>query len=105
MVTNKSALEELASHYRTRDESGSPTDAGTVAWNWISELAQLERKNDAALLVIQCTPVQGGGKVTRLYRSTTLLAVATTFRDDMNFTVFVGWMCPALRALAKEKGE
>lgn len=77
--------------YRTRDNSGSPTDAGTVGWNWIGELAQQERERDAALLVIQDTPVQGGGKVIRLYRSTTLLAVATTFRDDMNFTVLVRW--------------
>lgn len=77
--------------YRTRDESGSPTDAGTVGWNWISELAQRERADDATLLNIECTPVQGGGKVSRLYRGTKLLAVATTFRDEQNFTVLVRW--------------
>jgi len=77
--------------YRTMDASGSPTAADVVGWNWIGDLAQQERERDAALLVIQGTPVEGGGKVTRLYRSTTLLATATTFRDDMNFTVLVRW--------------
>ena len=89
-------MNAVSEPYRTRDEAGSPTSAGVVAWNWISELAQRERAKDAALLVIQDTPVQGGGKVIRLYRSTTLLAVATTFRDDMNFTVLVRWLSPAL---------
>jgi hypothetical protein len=84
--------------YRTMDASGSPEAAEVMAWNWISELAQQQRADDAALLLIQSTPVEGGGKVTRLYRSTTLLAVSTTFRDDMNCTVLVRWVAPELRA-------
>lgn len=92
--------------YRTMDASGSPTAAGVVAWDWISDLAQQERKKDAALLLIESTPVEGGGRVTRLYRSTTLLAVATTFRDDMNFTVLVRWKAPnAIEAMIQTRGD
>lgn len=82
--------------YRTSDESGSPESAGTVAWNWISELAQAERDADRVLLEITSDPIEGGGRVTRLYRGTTLLAVATTFRDQMNHTVLVRWASPQL---------
>jgi hypothetical protein len=93
-LVERVALEDWQKPYRTMDASGSPTDAGVVGWNWIGELAQQERANDAALLVIQDTPVEGGGKIVRLYRSTTLLAVAATFRDDMNYTVLVRWKAP-----------
>lgn len=96
--TPEAAQVEIDEPYRTMDENGSPTDAGTVGWNWIGGLARQERERDAVLLVIDSTPVEGGGKVTRLYRGTSLLAVATTFRDDMNFTVLVRWLSPDMRA-------
>jgi hypothetical protein len=102
-LVERVALEDWQKPYRTMDASGSPTDAGVVGWNWIGELAQQERANDAALLVIQDTPVEGGGKIVRLYRSTTLLAVATTFRDDMNFTVLVRWKAPEVATAAIEE--
>ena len=95
----------LLEPYRTMDASGTPESAETVAWNWIGELAQQQRKEDAVLLQIQGTPVEGGGRVTRLYRGTTLLAVATTFRDDMNFTVFVPWLSAALRTRSTQEGD
>lgn len=91
--------------YRTMDASGSPEAAEVVAWNWIGDLAQRERANDAVLLQIQSTPVEGGGRVTRLYRSTTLLAVATTFRDDMNYCVLVRWQRPSALAAAARRAE
>jgi hypothetical protein len=77
--------------YRSTDESGSPAAAGVVAWNWIGDLAQRQRANDAALLVIDSHSVQGGGKVTVLYSGTRVLACATTFRDEMNCTVLIRW--------------
>ena len=83
--------------YRTVDESGSPEAAGTVGWNWIAELATRERARSApVLLMTESHPVQGGGRVTTLYRGTELLAVATTFRDSMNFTVLVRWAAEAI---------
>ncbi|WP_066284311.1 hypothetical protein [Blastomonas sp. CCH1-A6] len=85
--------------YRTQDESGTPDSAGTVAWNWIGELAQAEREDDFVHLEINSRPVEGGGKVTQLYRGTTLLAVATTFRDPMNYTVLVRWVSPEAAAI------
>lgn len=91
--------------YRTMDASGCPTDAEVVGWNWIGELAQQERDHDAASLLINGDPVQGGGRVTRLYRGTTLLAVATTFRDEMNFTVLVRWQNPSLAHPSNREGD
>lgn len=96
---------DLTQPYRTPDESGSPESAGTVAWNWISELAQAEREADSVMLEISSDPIEGGGRVTRLYRGTTLLAVATTFRDPMNYTMLVRWASPelAIRNRVKER--
>lgn len=82
--------------YRTQDAGGSPDSAGVVGWNWIGNLAQAERDRGAVLLEIHSTPVGNDGRVTALYRSTELLAVATTFRDPMNFAVLVRWMAPTL---------
>ena len=90
---------DISLPYRTQDESGTPESAGTVAWNWIGELAQAEREDDFVHLEINSRPVEGGGKVTQLYRGTTLLAVATTFRDPMNYTVLVRWVSPEAAAI------
>jgi hypothetical protein len=91
--------------YRTMDESGSPNAAGTVAWNWIGEMAAAEREADAATLAIESSPVSGGGQVSRLYRGSTLIAVATTFRDEMNFTVLIRWLSPDSASLRRHLQE
>lgn len=93
----ESMTDDIADLYRTADESGSPESAGTVAWNWISELARRQRNSEPCMLEIISSRVQGGGKVTRLYRGAKLLAVATTFRDEMNFTALVRWTASELR--------
>jgi hypothetical protein len=95
--TPEAAQVESDKPYRTMDEAGEPHCAGVVGWNWICELAGQVRAQ-GAMPVIQDTHVQGDGKITRLYRETDLLAVATTFRDDMNFTVLVRWLSPEMRA-------
>jgi hypothetical protein len=99
IATQSDALAVMREAYRTMDESGSPEAAGTVAWNWIGDMAQVLREADAVHVEITSEPLEGGGRVTRLYRGSTVMAVATTFRDVMNFTVFVPWVSPTLANL------
>lgn len=73
------------------DASGSPEAAKDVGWAWINDLAIAEQRNDPAALYLQ-TPHRGGyDSLVTLYRGSKLLAVAFTFRDDMNFAVLLRW--------------
>lgn len=75
--------------YRTMDASGCGTDAASVGWAWIGDLAEKAKAcmPDPGALFI----TQDGGSAA-LFHSTKLLAVATVFRDDMNFAILVRWM-------------
>lgn len=77
--------------YRSRDASGSPDSAGQVGWNWLSEVAQQERTNDAVLLEIQTTKLGTDGQAGVLYRSTRPIAAYFLVRDPMNFAVLYRW--------------
>lgn len=91
--------------YRTMDAGGGPDTAGVVGWNWIGELAAKERDADAAALTISGEPLGSDGRVTTLYRGTKLLAVATVFRDEMNFAVLVRWRADDAACARREARE
>lgn len=78
--------------YRTRDASGCQTDAAIVGWNWITDVAseRIAGGDDAFDFHIE----QHGHSVA-LYRSVELIAVATTFRDPVNFAVLIRWKADA----------
>ena len=86
--------------YRTRDQSGDPASAGAVAWKWINARAE-----EAALIygmenISIDAPVRDLARDGRtpsstvfvLYHTTGPIAVATIFRDPMNFSILVRWV-------------
>lgn len=75
------------------DQSGSPETAGAVAWAWTEEVAKKyeAKKGGRADLSITSTSADGNG-VIAIYDGSKPVAVATLFRDPMNFTILVRWM-------------
>jgi hypothetical protein len=81
--------------YRTRDAGGSPVAAEAVGWAWIDEIAVAEaQKHGPARLRIESPPLEGDGRAIALYLDRRPIAVATIFRDQMNFAVLVRWRAP-----------
>lgn len=79
--------------YRSVDASGDDHAAEAVGWKWIDELAIAEvEKGEPETLHIESPPLAGDGRAIALYRGTKLLAVATIFRDPMNYSVLVRWV-------------
>ncbi|MFC4255422.1 hypothetical protein GRI97_08275 [Altererythrobacter xixiisoli] len=76
--------------YRSRDASGNDAAAGRVAWNWIEDLGKRlhEQGRDA---MIETGRASADGFTIQLWEGTSLLALATVFRDPMNFSVLVRW--------------
>ena len=77
--------------YRSMDEAGSPTAAAVVGREWIEAIAIEEAARDPDALHIERPDRSGGASAIALYRGTELLALATIFRDPMNFSVLVRW--------------
>lgn len=82
--------------YRSQDAGGSPLSASAVGWAWIEALA-LEAAatvEDAAALCIETTALDGAGRSIALFYQRKPIAVATIFRDQMNFAILVRWRAP-----------
>jgi hypothetical protein len=77
--------------YRSMDEAGSPTAAAVVGREWIEAIAFEEAARDPDALHIERPDRGGGASAIALYRGTELLALATIFRDPMNFSVLIRW--------------
>lgn len=71
--------------YRSQDAGGSAEAAGSVAWDWIEAVARGQAEHRQELSIHS-----DAGSVI-LYRGTTPIAVATVFRDPMNFAVLIRW--------------
>lgn len=77
------------------DAGGSDTAAESVAWRWIDEIAaQLKPIYGKSALLIESPALPGEGRVIVLYLKTKPVAVATIFRDQMNFANLVRWRMP-----------
>lgn len=84
--------------YRSIDAAGSPATATAVAWAWIDECADTLGKLLGVDELLVETSGQGDCHVVALYHRTKPVAVATIFRDPMNFTLLVRWKAEALPA-------
>lgn len=76
--------------YRSMDAGGNAAAAGRVAWNWIEDLGKRlhEQGRDA---MIDTDKLSADGFTIQLWEGTALVALATVFRDPMNFSVLVRW--------------
>lgn len=105
------AREDWRLPYRSMDASGEPDTAEAVGWRWIEEVAhETARDREGERLIIHSPQVQGDGRVIALYEGTKPIAVATIYRDEMNFAVLVRWRSPdpqldAANALLREAGD
>ena len=78
--------------YRSMDASGSPDCAENVGWAWIEERAsEAKEVYEVDRLFIDSPTLPGDGRVIALYLDRQPIAVATVFRDQMNFSVLVRW--------------
>lgn len=83
--------EDWREPYRSMDAGGSDTAAENVGWRWIDAIAKEAKRRNPEGLEIHSPTVAADGRAIALYRGTKLLAVATIFRDPMNFAVLVRW--------------
>jgi hypothetical protein len=88
--------------YRSMDASGGPDTAETVGRAWIEAIAADEC--DVGTVFIESPRLGGDGRAIALYRGTDLLALASIFRDPMNFAVLVRWRADDA-ARAREEGR
>lgn len=78
--------------YRTMDASGTPDSAMSVGRRWIEEEAEeAARLYGPASLEIDGGRLGADGASIVLYRMTDPIAVATVFRDPVNFAILVRW--------------
>lgn len=77
--------------YRTMDAQGEPDTAGAVGFDWIESLGIRLRNAGRQGLSIETSHLAGDGFTIQLWDGTALLALATVFRDPMNFAVLVRW--------------
>ena len=79
--------------YRSMDASGAPDTAEAVGWAWIDAVAteEIERQGSHHGFAIDSPPLPGDGRVIVLYHETKPIAVATIFRDPVNFSILVRW--------------
>ncbi len=77
--------------YRSQDESGSKDAAGQVAHDWIFGIAKQLHDDGCRSLQVDRQSLNGGGGIIALYRGAETIAVATTWRDPLNFTILVRW--------------
>lgn len=77
--------------YRTMDESGDETAAGTVGWNWINAIAEEAKAIDPERLHIETPDRNGAISTTLLYRGTRIIAATFVLRDEMNWSVLMRW--------------
>lgn len=79
--------------YRSRDASGAPDTAEAVGWAWIDKQAKEAADLYGPMnVLIESPPLPGEGRVIALYAHRQPIAVATIFRDEMNFAVLVRWV-------------
>lgn len=77
------------------DAGGAADTAFAVGGAWIDELGlALVAAGAGAGLHIDRHPTTADGGAICLYRGTHLLACATVFRDQMNFSVLIRWRLP-----------
>lgn len=95
-ATRLAVVEEWQKPYRTMDAAGSPESASSVAWEWINRLAEASPDGTG---FIENTQLGADNGAIILYRGSKPYAVATVFRDAMNFAVLVRWKDPVPRAL------
>ena len=83
--------------YRSMDAAGSPEAAENVGWRWIEDLAVQQRSaaGDPAGITIESPSLGSDGRAIALYSGTRLIALASIFRDPMNFAVLVRWRADA----------
>lgn len=82
--------------YRSRDAAGAPDTAEAVGWAWIEEQAVEAVKLYGAInVLIESPPLPGDGRVIVVYAHRAPIAVATIFRDEMNFAILVRWAARA----------
>jgi hypothetical protein len=87
-------VEDWREPYRSMDASGAPDTAGDVGWKWINELAvqaQQAAGEDGGRIFIECPTLGGDAFAMALYDGQTLIALASVFRDPLNFSVLVRW--------------
>lgn len=77
--------------YRSMDASGAPDTAEAVGWAWIDAIAAEESKRRPHELQIDSPALAGDGRAIVLYRLTSPIAVATIFRDPVNFAYLIRW--------------
>lgn len=78
--------------YRTMDQSGSPQMAGPVGRRWIEDVAnEFIAAGTPEGLLMTDEQIGHGGQAIVLYRNTQVVAVATIFRDPVNFSILVRW--------------
>lgn len=88
----QSEADDWQSAYRSRDASGAPDTAEAVGWAWIDQRARDAVKIHGEMnVLIESPPLPGEGRVIALYAHRQPIAVATIFRDEMNFAVLVRW--------------
>lgn len=91
--------------YRSMDASGGPDTAVAVGWAWIEEIAREPSHYHPTELRIESPTLPGEGRVIALYRRQSPIAVATIFRDAMNFAVLVRWKAPTSLDYEMERVE
>lgn len=79
--------------YRSMDSSGAPEAAKVVGGLWMQEIINGEMLTDPDTLSIERSE---GFNV--LYRGTKMVALYSTFRDPMNFTVLMRWLSPRVQS-------
>lgn len=78
--------------YRSMDAGGSDTAAENVGWRWIEDISrQMKLLYGPDDLLIESPALPGDGRVIALYLATKPIAVATIFRDQMNFAILIRW--------------
>lgn len=82
--------------YRTMDESGTADSAGRVAKEWIDGIATAEFNLNPWFNYRIEYEGAGSCKIILLYGDNDLIAAATLFRDEANFTVLIRWLAEGI---------